>query len=74
MRATNAKLRGRTLRILREATGATECSCADALAAAHGDLKVALVRLLADVDSERAAAALEDAQGQVRAALSALAG
>jgi N-acetylmuramic acid 6-phosphate etherase len=72
MRATNAKLRGRTLRILREATGAGEQDCADALAAADGDLKVALVMLVAGTDPQHAATALEHAEGHVRTALSAL--
>lgn len=72
MRATNAKLRGRTLRILREATGAAVDECAYALAAAGGDLKVALVQLLSGVDTPAAAAALADAQGHVRHALAAL--
>ncbi|MFD1051449.1 S-adenosylmethionine:tRNA ribosyltransferase-isomerase, partial [Kibdelosporangium lantanae] len=36
MRATNAKLRGRTLRILREATGLGTQECSDALNAAGG--------------------------------------
>jgi N-acetylmuramic acid 6-phosphate etherase len=69
MRATNAKLRGRTLRILREATGAAPQDCAEALAAANGDLKVALVQLLSGVDTHRAASALTGTQGQVREAL-----
>lgn len=72
MRATNAKLRGRTLRILREATGAPADECADALTAAGGDLKVALVHLLSGVDTLAAAAALAEAQGHVRHALAAL--
>jgi len=72
MRATNAKLRGRTLRILREATGAGAQDCAEALAAADGDLKVALVQLLSGVDTGRAATALTGAQGYVRGALYAL--
>lgn len=72
MRATNAKLRGRTLRILREATGATEQDCAAALAGAGGDLKVALVHLLSGADAERSADALTQAKGRVRAALTAL--
>jgi N-acetylmuramic acid 6-phosphate etherase len=72
MRATNAKLRGRTLRILREATGAPVDECAYALAAAGGDLKVALVHLLSGVDTPAAAAALTEAQGHVRHALAAL--
>lgn len=72
MRATNAKLRGRTLRILRDATGAEPQDCADALAAADGDLKVALVHLLSGVDTRIAATALLTAQGQVREALASL--
>ena len=72
MRATNAKLRGRTLRILREATGASEQECADALAAADGDLKVAVVMLVAGTDPKRAATALDNAEGYVRVALAAL--
>lgn len=72
MRATNAKLRGRTLRILREATGAAVDECAYALASAGGDLKVALVHLLSGVDTPVAAAALTAAQGHVRHALAAL--
>ncbi|QFZ16306.1 N-acetylmuramic acid 6-phosphate etherase [Saccharothrix syringae] len=72
MRATNAKLRGRTLRILREATGLDEAECSTALAASGDDLKVALVHLLADVPAARAAEALESTQGHVRQALSLL--
>jgi N-acetylmuramic acid 6-phosphate etherase len=72
MRATNAKLRGRTLRILREATGLGQQECADALNSANGDLKVALVHLLSGADSERAAKALSEANGHVRIALDVL--
>jgi N-acetylmuramic acid 6-phosphate etherase len=69
MRATNAKLRGRTLRILREATGADMHECAEALDEARGDLKVALVHMLSGVDTEQAAEALAAADGHVRKAL-----
>jgi N-acetylmuramic acid 6-phosphate etherase len=72
MRATNAKLRGRTLRILREATGVGLDECSVALDEAQGDLKVALVHLLSGVDSERAAAVLSAHDGHVRQALSTL--
>jgi N-acetylmuramic acid 6-phosphate etherase len=72
MRATNAKLRGRTLRILGEATGASEEQCAAALTDANGDLKTALVRLLAGVDSSAAATALSASDGHVREALTRL--
>ena len=72
MRATNAKLRGRTLRILREATGLDEAECTAALLESDGDLKVALVRLLAGIDSVQAAEALTATGGHVRNALVAL--
>ncbi|GLY68622.1 N-acetylmuramic acid 6-phosphate etherase [Amycolatopsis taiwanensis] len=71
LRATNAKLRGRTIRILREATGASEQDCADALVEAGGDLKVALVHLLCGVDSATAISLLEANGGRVRDTLGA---
>ncbi|MFD9703110.1 N-acetylmuramic acid 6-phosphate etherase [Lentzea sp. NPDC059081] len=74
MRATNAKLRGRTIRILHEATGLPATDCEQALVEASGDLKVALVHLLAGVPAARAAEALRDAKGHVRDALDRLAG
>ena len=73
MRATNAKLRGRTIRILHEATGLPEHDCERALADASGDLKVALVHLLSGAPTDRAAAALADTKGHVRNALDRLA-
>jgi N-acetylmuramic acid 6-phosphate etherase len=72
MRANNAKLRGRTVRILREATGLGQQECSDALTQSAGDLKVALVHLLSGVDTRRAAAALTDHDGHVRHALATL--
>jgi len=69
MRATNAKLRGRTLRILREATGLDMLECSEALDEAQGDLKVALVHLLSGLPTEQAAEALEETGGHVRKAL-----
>ncbi|RLK59891.1 MULTISPECIES: N-acetylmuramic acid 6-phosphate etherase [Actinokineospora] len=69
MRATNAKLRGRSLRILREATGSGQQECSAALLAAHGDLKVAMVHLLSGVDVMDAARALAESSGHVRRAL-----
>ncbi|MEV6105642.1 N-acetylmuramic acid 6-phosphate etherase [Streptomyces sp. NPDC051940] len=67
--ATNAKLRGRLLTILVEATGLDEGTCAAALAAADGELKPALVGLLADVTPEQARGALAANGGRVRAAV-----
>lgn len=65
----NAKLRGRVLRLLAEASGEPADRCADALAAAGGDTKVALVLLLSGADPAAARDALARAGGQVRAAL-----
>ncbi|MBB6170477.1 N-acetylmuramic acid 6-phosphate etherase [Nocardiopsis mwathae] len=67
--ATNAKLRGRVVTILTEASGRPEEVCAAALARAGGDTKVALVELLTGVDSARAAEELAAAGGHVREAL-----
>ena len=72
--ATNSKLRGRVVTILTQATGLTEEQCSDALTAAGGDTRVALVALLAEVDVDRAVRALEDAHGRVRPALEELGG
>jgi N-acetylmuramic acid 6-phosphate etherase len=67
--ATNAKLRGRLVRILIEATGLEPSVCERALAEAGGDTQVALVSLLCDVPTTRAAAALRHTGGAVRPAL-----
>ncbi|KUP98403.1 N-acetylmuramic acid 6-phosphate etherase [Thermobifida cellulosilytica] len=72
--ATNAKLRGRMVTILTEATGLSEEECAEALNRADGDTRIALVCLLTGVDVPTAADALHAAHGSVRAALRALAG
>ena len=69
MVATNAKLRGRVIRILREASGADEAAVRHALDLASGQLKPALVVLLAGVDPDRASKALARHQGSVAAAL-----
>ncbi|MGH3493222.1 MAG: N-acetylmuramic acid 6-phosphate etherase, partial [Sciscionella sp.] len=66
---TNAKLRGRTLRILSEASGASDAECGAALQSAGGDLKIALVELLSTVDVEAATAALRESGGHVGQAL-----
>lgn len=70
--AKNAKLTGRMVTILAEASGHDPRTCQRVLVESGNDLKLALVRLLADVDGDRAAHALEQAGGGVRAALSLL--
>jgi N-acetylmuramic acid 6-phosphate etherase len=74
MRESNAKLRGRSIAMLMQATGETEEACAAALAAAP-DRRTALLCLLAGtgVTPEAAGAALQRCGGDVRAALAALA-
>lgn len=67
--ATNAKLRGRIVRILVEATGCDDDTARSALDAADGELKTALLTLLADVDPMRARTALAGADGVVARAL-----
>ena len=71
--ATNAKLRGRVVRILREATGVDEESAQQALAEAGNELKPALLHLLTDVPATEARALLDAHGGSVAAALGAIA-
>ena len=69
VRLTNAKVRRRAVRIVRDAAGVDEETAAGALAAAQGHAKTAIVALLAGIDAAEAAARLERARGHVRAAL-----
>jgi N-acetylmuramic acid 6-phosphate etherase len=66
---SNAKLRGRVLRLLAQATGEDEATCEAALARAGQEPKTALVVLLSGVAPERARAALAAAGGRVAPAL-----
>jgi N-acetylmuramic acid 6-phosphate etherase len=70
--ATNDKLRARKARILREASGADAITCEAALTQADGDLRAALVALLAGAGAKQARQALDAADGSVRGALTAL--
>jgi N-acetylmuramic acid 6-phosphate etherase len=69
VRATNAKLRRRAVRIVRDAAAVDEETAAAALAAAGGHAKTAIVALLAGVDASEAASRLAGARGRVRDAL-----
>ena len=71
VRATNAKLRDRARRIVGEATGAGDEAVDEALAAADGEVKVAIVMLLAEVGADAARRRLAARDGVVRAALAA---
>jgi N-acetylmuramic acid 6-phosphate etherase len=67
--ATNEKLRARVRRIVGTVTGAPSDAVDEALAAADGDAKVAIVALLCGVDADGARSRLAAADGVVRQAL-----
>jgi N-acetylmuramic acid 6-phosphate etherase len=68
--AGNEKLRARVHRIVRTATGAPPEDVDEALDAAGGEAKVAIVSLLGRIDAETARARLRDSNGNVRLAIS----
>lgn len=70
--ATNAKLRGRVVRILQEASGEGEAEARAALEQAGGELKPALLSMLAHVEADTARSAIEEHHGSVARALAAL--
>jgi N-acetylmuramic acid 6-phosphate etherase len=70
---TNEKLRRRQVLILMEVSGATEAACRAQLDRCGGDLRLAMLCLLAGLDPESAARELAAADGSVRAALAAAA-
>ncbi|WP_406726828.1 N-acetylmuramic acid 6-phosphate etherase [Streptomyces sp. GD-15H] len=74
VRASNEKLRARSRRIVALATGAADADIERALAAADGEVKHAILILLADVDGPTATRLLNEADGHLRAALEAAAG
>lgn len=69
LRATNEKLRVRTNRIVREATGLDRAAADALLERCNRELKTALVAQLADVSAEEARERLRAANGRVRAAI-----
>jgi N-acetylmuramic acid 6-phosphate etherase len=74
VRASNEKLRARSRRIVALATGAPDDEIERALAATDGEVKNAILAILADVDGPTAARLLEDSDGHLRAALAAASG
>ncbi|MGH3714924.1 MAG: N-acetylmuramic acid 6-phosphate etherase [Micromonosporaceae bacterium] len=69
MVASNAKLRGRMVSILVEATGLPESDCRAALHASSGELKTALVALLGGTTVTESRRTLQASHGRVRDAL-----
>lgn len=72
--ATNAKLRGRVVRILQEASSASAAEARAALDRADGELKPALLGMLAGVDAAAARRAIDEHDGSVARALASLIG
>ncbi|WP_406415249.1 N-acetylmuramic acid 6-phosphate etherase [Streptomyces sp. NBC_01614] len=71
VRASNDKLRARSRRIVALATGADDADIERALTEAGGEVKTAILILLADVDGPTANGLLDAADGHLRAAMSA---
>ncbi|MFC5217838.1 N-acetylmuramic acid 6-phosphate etherase [Streptomyces coerulescens] len=69
VRASNDKLRARSRRIVALATGADDTEVERALTEAGGEVKTAILILLADVDGPTATRLLTDADGHLRAAI-----
>jgi N-acetylmuramic acid 6-phosphate etherase len=69
LRSSNAKLQARARRIVSLATEAEPERIEAALAAAGGEVKQAVLMILADLDAEAAARQLAGAGGQLRTAL-----
>ncbi|MEU2112220.1 N-acetylmuramic acid 6-phosphate etherase [Streptomyces sp. NPDC019507] len=69
VRASNEKLRARSRRIVKLATDAPDAAVETALTAADGEVKTAILMLLADVDAGTAADLLKRARGHLREAL-----
>src|SRR5699024_12854663 len=70
--ATNAKLRERTVRILREAADLDDAEASQLLERCDGDLKTAIVVSFTEAAPTAAASALDSHEGSVRAAIGAL--
>ncbi|MGW2018580.1 N-acetylmuramic acid 6-phosphate etherase [Streptomyces sp. NPDC001927] len=69
VRASNDKLQARSRRIVSLATGAPDEQIESALAEADGEVKTAILMILADIDAKTADQRLRDSKGHLRAAL-----
>ncbi|WP_262413152.1 N-acetylmuramic acid 6-phosphate etherase [Actinacidiphila acidipaludis] len=74
VRASNEKLRARSRRIVALATGAGDAAIEEALTATDGEVKPAILTLLARVDAATAARLLTESQGHLRTAIDTAAG
>jgi N-acetylmuramic acid 6-phosphate etherase len=71
VRASNEKLRARSRRIVALATGAADTAIEEALSSTDGEVKPAILTLLAKVDAAEAARLLTASHGHLRKALDA---
>lgn len=71
VRATNVKLRNRAIRIVQQATGASQENCEKALAEVDWHAKSAILMLLLNIPAPDAIKQLEHAGGHIRIALGA---
>lgn len=69
VRTSNEKLKDRARRIVEDATGCDRAAAVRHLDATGGDVKAAIVSLLADVDADEAIRRLAASRGRVREAL-----
>ncbi|MFK4112277.1 N-acetylmuramic acid 6-phosphate etherase [Streptomyces sp. NPDC002176] len=69
VRASNAKLRARSRRIVAQATGAEDAEIERALTEADGEVKTAILIILAGLDGPTATRLLEQSEGRLRTAL-----
>jgi N-acetylmuramic acid 6-phosphate etherase len=72
LEATNEKLRARSIRTVSQLAGVGVEDASDALAGAHGSVKLALLMLATAADADAAASALDSADGILREAIAAL--
>jgi N-acetylmuramic acid 6-phosphate etherase len=69
VQATNAKLRRRAIRLVAQAAGVDGAIAADALAAADGQVKVAIATLRLEIPPEEAARRVAESDGHLRRVL-----
>ncbi len=69
LRASNEKLIGRSLRMLKQITGLSDAAARERLKASDGELKTAIVSERLDIDAASARQRLTDAGGCLRGAL-----
>ncbi len=70
LRATNSKLKARSIRMVSTLTGADSRQASDTLDRCQGEVKVAVVMIVKNVSADQARKLLQDSQGRLREAIS----